>query len=477
MKKLVSKVTKKPLIPALFILCLIIVGYFILPAHLRSFLAGVNGFSDIDLTNSQKILIFAPHNDDETLSSAGLIQDALAQGKEVRVVISTNGDGYVFATMEEFRTFFPSGADYIRMGDIRQEESIRALSVLGLPESTIYFLGYPDRGTPSLWDSFWGCSIPYRSPFTDTSNSLYKRTYDSKAKYCGADLLADIRSILNDYKPDTIILPHPEDAHPDHWGLSNFVRLAVIAENEVDPIYQPLLFAYLVHRPDYPVPAGLHSGDSLMPPLKLLQIRQDWLKLDVSNAQLSKKAEAIAQYKSQLPLLHTLLHSFIRSNELFEPEVPLPVPYLNTVQLQNDPTTWIDDTGAQIQPIIKDPINDFITRDALGDTDIVALYAARDHQNRLYLCGQLKDEIGSMPFYRLQIRGDATSQYKMVTLTYHNRFRQNSATASGTNICGVLDLAELNDPRYIMIGFDTRTTGLGIIDQIGWPVIDLKGSK
>ena len=81
----------------------------------------------LTLDRHQRLLVFAPHCDDETLSSAGLILDALRRGIEVRVVILTNGDGYLFATMEEFGRIYPKPSDFIRMGKLRQQESLHAL--------------------------------------------------------------------------------------------------------------------------------------------------------------------------------------------------------------------------------------------------------------------------------------------------------------------------------------------------------------
>src|SRR5512137_2118624 len=77
----------------------------------------------VSLDGVKRLLIFAPHCDDETLGSGGLIQAAVQAGIDVQVVIATNGDGYRFATSEEFKKLYPSAQDYIRMGEVRQQES------------------------------------------------------------------------------------------------------------------------------------------------------------------------------------------------------------------------------------------------------------------------------------------------------------------------------------------------------------------
>src|SRR5688572_16478209 len=45
----------------------------------------------------ERLLVIAPHPDDETLGAGGLAQRVLAQGGIVRTVVVTAGDGYVEA--------------------------------------------------------------------------------------------------------------------------------------------------------------------------------------------------------------------------------------------------------------------------------------------------------------------------------------------------------------------------------------------
>ncbi|MHB8276233.1 MAG: PIG-L family deacetylase, partial [Candidatus Humimicrobiaceae bacterium] len=50
----------------------------------------VNNFDPI--SSDDKILILAPHPDDEAISSAGIIQKALSAGAKIRIVYLTNGE-------------------------------------------------------------------------------------------------------------------------------------------------------------------------------------------------------------------------------------------------------------------------------------------------------------------------------------------------------------------------------------------------
>jgi hypothetical protein len=62
----------------------------------------------------ERILIFAPHEDDEMLGCGGLMQHALAAGAHLHIVLMTNGDyheKYMF-----FKKHPKSPEDYIQVG-------------------------------------------------------------------------------------------------------------------------------------------------------------------------------------------------------------------------------------------------------------------------------------------------------------------------------------------------------------------------
>jgi GlcNAc-PI de-N-acetylase len=49
------------------------------------------------IDTGERLLVIAPHPDDETLGTAGLLQRVLARGGQARLVVLTAGDGYVEA--------------------------------------------------------------------------------------------------------------------------------------------------------------------------------------------------------------------------------------------------------------------------------------------------------------------------------------------------------------------------------------------
>ena len=57
----------------------------------------------LELTDKDKVLVFAPHPDDESIGTAGFIQKAIAADSRVTVVFLTCGDGFRQAALRQFR--------------------------------------------------------------------------------------------------------------------------------------------------------------------------------------------------------------------------------------------------------------------------------------------------------------------------------------------------------------------------------------
>jgi len=392
---------------------------------------------------------------------------------EVQVVIATNGDGYLFATMEDFRRLYPTHADFIRMGNLRQQESRAAMQVLGLKPEQVTFLSYPDRGTPVLWKTHWSADDPYRSPYTADSRSPYPITYNPNSVYAGENYLADLRAILSTYQPDLVIYPHPDDVHPDHWGLSAFTRLAVALQEREDPTFHPGMYAYLVHRPDFPDPRGLLPTQNLLPPVALYELdASSWFRLDLDQDEVMRKEQAVDQYKSQLPLLKDLLVSFIRANEVFAQPQPAALADL-TAGDPLKPDTWQDAHGHPIDVIQKDPVLDFFTHTAVASADITAAYTARTPQSSLVVCGQVRSKTDSLLIYRLYLL--AVSPQGIVHLNFENHGPSNlkHVILAGPDFCAEVTLSDLGDPWLVFVGADVEEIGVGILDQIAWQQVNI----
>jgi LmbE family N-acetylglucosaminyl deacetylase len=271
----------------------------------------------LSLEGVERVLVISPHPDDETLAAGGLIQAALQQGTQVKVIVLTNGDGQTFAPLALDRRLQASPKDYVALGERRQVETLKALEQLGLPPDEVYFLGYADRSLKSLWTGNWKRDCPVKASYTHSISSPYALNYTPGALYCGSVLLADLQAILADYQPDFIVLPHPSDDHPDHSAASSFTRMAVLLKSYSDPDYRPHIYGYIVHYGHFPQPRGFHPSSTLLPPLQLFGDQNEWVRLDLTPSQVANKRSAIYQYPSQVRLLGNFLPSFIRQNEIF----------------------------------------------------------------------------------------------------------------------------------------------------------------
>ncbi len=427
----------------------------------------------LSLDGVHRLLILAPHCDDETLGAAGLILAAERSGIQVRVVIATNGDGSYSTAVGDLHVLRPHRQDYIRMGESRQSESLAALRVLGVMPEQVDFLSYPDRGLASLWNDHWSASNPYRSAYSGATKSPYPLTYNPKSVYAGEDLLADLESILTGYQPDLIIYPHPDDLHPDHWGLSVFTRLAITLVMHDDPGYRPGEYTYLVHRGDFPTVTGYHPKDELFPPPALYAVSPDWYRWDLTPADEELKYQAVLEYRSQLATLRGLLVSFIRTNELFAPVEDGVL--ANAVRGNPDnPVTWMDPSGQPIHPAGLDPSHDYFSRNTLPSSDLVALYLARGSEGRLWMCAETASNASVGIAYSLRLKALTPAgivDYDAGTAALKAGWHP--AVRSGRYVCDQIDPASLDNPYALYAAASATGPNNYLLDQVAWQMISV----
>lgn len=109
-----------------------------------AFLAALDGAPVVDLdvlTGGRGLVVLAPHPDDESLGCGGLIAQARSRGREVRLIIMTDGSGS-HPTSEAFTS------EMLR--DLREVETLRAAAELGLAETDVTFLRLQDAWVPSI---------------------------------------------------------------------------------------------------------------------------------------------------------------------------------------------------------------------------------------------------------------------------------------------------------------------------------------
>lgn len=273
---------------------------------------------------SDRILILAPHPDDETIACGGVIQKALRQGAAVNVAYLTNGDHNEFAfIVYEKRLTFRKG-EFIYMGRVRRNEAIRAMKVLGLKEEDLTFLGYPDFGTFRIFNEYWDKARPYRSILTRIASVPYRENVSYGAPYIGESIIKDLKDVILKFKPDKIFVSHPADTNPDHRALYLFLQV-VLRDLDQNTIARPHVYTYLVHSAGWPSPRHYHPLLGLEPPEVLQNSQINWQRLDLSIDEIDKKHKAVLCYPSQTQSSAFYLLSFCRRSELFGdfPEIHL----------------------------------------------------------------------------------------------------------------------------------------------------------
>ena len=267
-----------------------------------------------------RVLIVAPHPDDETLGPGGLIQQAIARGAEVYVVVMTNGDAYQYerAVMVVQDIVRGSAAEHRRVGRSRQQETLKALAGFGVPPDHVTFLGYPDTGVHFLWQPpYWSLDHPYRSPNTRTDHNPYEDSLSPGQAYSGAAVLHDLQRVIGRLQPTALLTTAPLDVHPDHWATYGFVRAAVECALQRNSHPMPV-YAFLIHRHDWPAPQGYDPRRPLVPPAAWKTIGGvRWWRLELTPEQVETKRRSLALYRSQNAARSTELQSLVRRNELF----------------------------------------------------------------------------------------------------------------------------------------------------------------
>lgn len=273
------------------------------------------------ISRDDRIVVVAPHPDDDVLGAGGLIQQALAVGADVRVIYLTSGDHNQVPFKLYKLDLHLTASEYLVFGEKRRKEAIAATGKLGLPADHLTFLGYPDWGTLRMWREYWDAPQPFRSDATRVSAVPYEKALCPGKPYRPQSVVEDFCALFRQFRPTRIVVTHPADTNPDHRAAANFVRLAALdVEGEG---LRPALYYYVVHFRWWPRPYHYHPAIELEPPRALLD-NGDWMTLPLTPEQTHRKYEAILENKTQITTRHYYLVSFACANELFA-TIPLAV--------------------------------------------------------------------------------------------------------------------------------------------------------
>ncbi len=280
-------------------------------------------------TENDRILVIAPHPDDEALGLGGAIQSAKAANAKIKVLYLTNGESNEISALFYQKRPLLLRSDFLKSGLTRKNEALEAMTFLGLAPEDLVFFGYPDGGALSIWTKHWGHAKPFHSFFTRINKVPYRDEFAYGHYYKGDDIIHDFEKILLAFTPTHIFVTAPFDLNPDHQAAYLYLKVALLdVIEQLEPAPQVRL--YLVHAHQWPNPKKYLPEKPLPVPSHIdWQDQIRWMVHALSKEQVEKKKELILKYKSQIAYKKNFLLSFARANELFcdyPPERLLPEP-------------------------------------------------------------------------------------------------------------------------------------------------------
>jgi LmbE family N-acetylglucosaminyl deacetylase len=199
----------------------------------------------------EKVLVLAPHPDDETLGCGGTLRLLVEAKKIIKVVFLTSGDKAepAHSTSHAGRA---GEAHITRYALSREKEAEAALGVLGV--SHYQFLRFPDRGIHEKYES----------------------------------ALGRLQEIAEEFQPDTIYTPSMLELNPDHRAaadLSLDIQRAMVQGPAGGAHASPIRIVF------YEVTTPLRPN----------------MLVDITTV-FKRKRSAVRKYKSQLRLADYLKH-------------------------------------------------------------------------------------------------------------------------------------------------------------------------
>ncbi|MDB6092635.1 MAG: hypothetical protein JWM32_197 [Verrucomicrobia bacterium] len=221
----------------------------------------------LPLSSWQRVLVLAVHPDDESLGAGGLIQQAVARGATVQVIVVTDGDNNPWPQRFIERHWHLDSGARARWGARRRAEATAALACLGVASENVSFWHFPDQGlTPLLVGG-------------------------------GESVIARLCTVIDAWKPTLLVAPSIHDLHPDHSALAVLLELA-LARQVTAKIRPFAILQYVVHS---------RGGDA---PGEHLQIA-------LSPEQVERKRQAILCHATQMALSRRRFLAFAQPSEVF----------------------------------------------------------------------------------------------------------------------------------------------------------------
>jgi LmbE family N-acetylglucosaminyl deacetylase len=199
----------------------------------------------IRLNSADRVLVFAPHPDDEAIACGGLLLAARDVGAARRVVTLTDGDNNPWPQRWIEKRWRIDATARTRWGARRRAESHAALDALGVAADERIYLGLADSGLTTLL------------------------MQDAEK------LITPLREQVLAFRPTHLAWPALVDRHPDHSATHVATRLALLGADS-----PPQALAYRVH--------GGHTDAPHV--------------IELTTAQCESKRKAIASHRTQVTL-------------------------------------------------------------------------------------------------------------------------------------------------------------------------------
>ena len=247
---------------------------------------------------SENIMILAPHADDAELAAFGLYSSA----KNVSIITLTQGE----IEAEHYQRFGLSVEHAAQLkGRLRTWDSLAIPLWGGVPQKNCVQLGYYCMQLPAMAQQ---PDLPFGSKQSGESDIRSARQYNSMqlpADRNGVptwqNLVADLAACLMHFKPDVIVMPHPElDPHADHIATTQALFQAL----KLSEWRPKRLFLYANHLHDNDRwPMG-HANTGVALPPAMLELPADQLFSYVlsEQQQLDKAMALLMQHDLQAPL-------------------------------------------------------------------------------------------------------------------------------------------------------------------------------
>lgn len=185
----------------------------------------------------QRALVIAPHPDDEINLAGQLIIKMNKLGIETYVMYTTNGDAEP------------------KIGNKRILEAIMANGVLGIDESHVIFLGYPNEwkiGSPHIYNASDDEELVSKLGKTETNSISSHPEYCFQKekihhKFTRRNFKNDFKHVIQSLNADLLIAPE-FDSHQDHRAASlmfDEIMGEVLKENIE---YKPIILKKYIHE-------------------------------------------------------------------------------------------------------------------------------------------------------------------------------------------------------------------------------------